>query len=260
MSNLILLHQIFICRTYALLQFYKFWSIFCAKLANKELYKASIGGMSLKLPELQETDSKAQELKLKDGYQDIDGVLYHKSLLFVPKAIQIELIRRHHNNLLDGHFGIKKTHKFLVQKYFWPTLKYDVEACVKGCNVYLASKTMRHKPYNDLQSLSVPIHQWKNLSIDFVTSLLISIDWKKDSYNSILVIVDQLTKMVYYELVKITINTLRLAEIIIDMVVWYHGLSNLILTNKSSLLISKFWSLLCYFLGIKRRLSTVFHP
>ena len=34
--------------------------------------------------------------------------------------------------------------------------------------------------------------------MDFVTGLLILTDWKGDSYNIILLIVDQLTKMVHY--------------------------------------------------------------
>ena len=43
------------------------------------------------------------------------------------------------------------------------------------------------------------------------------------------------------------------------MVVRYHGLSDSIATDQGSFLTSKFWSLLCYFFGIKRRLSTAFH-
>ena len=43
--------------------------------------------------------------------------------------------------------------------------------------------------------------------MDFVMGLPISTDWKGDSYNSILVIVDRLTKMVHYKPVQITIHT-----------------------------------------------------
>ena len=66
--------------------------------------------------------------------------------------------------------------------------------------------------------------------------------------------------MVHYKPVKIIINILGLAEVIIDVVVWHHGLPHSIITNKSSLFTLKFWSSLCYFFGIKRKLSTVFHP
>ena len=96
--------------------------------------------------------------------------------------------------------------------------------------------------------------------MDFVTGLPISTDWKKDSYNSILVIINRLTKMVHYKLVKATINASGLDEVIIDMIVRHYGLPNSILTNQGSLFTSKFWSSLCYFLGIKRRLFTAFHP
>ena len=62
-------------------------------------------------------------------------------------------------------------------------------------------------------------HQWKYLSMDFVSGLPLSADWKGDNYNSILVIVNRLTKMMYYEPVKVTIDALELAEVIIDVVV-----------------------------------------
>ena len=64
----------------------------------------------------------------------------------------------------------------------------------------------------------------------------------------------------HYELVKITINAPSLAEVIIDIVVWHHDLPNSIITDWGSLFTSKFWSSLCYFLSIQRRLSTSFHP
>lgn len=40
-----------------------------------------------------------------------------------------------------------------------------------------------------------------------------------ESYNSILVIVAWLTKIIYYKLVKIIINTPRLAKVIFDLIV-----------------------------------------
>ena len=56
-------------------------------------------------------------------------------------------------------------------------------------------------------------------------------DWKRDSYDLILVIVNLLIKMVYYELVKVIIDVLGLAEVIINIIIRYHGLSDLIVIN-----------------------------
>ena len=95
--------------------------------------------------------------------------------------------------------------------------------------------------------------------MDFVMGLLVLTNWKGDSYDSILVIVNRLTKMVHYEPVKVTIDAPGLAEVIIDVVVQHNELLDSIVTDRGSLFTSKFWSLLCYFLGIKRKLSTAFH-
>ena len=181
-------------------------------------------------------------------------MLHYQGLPFVPEAIRIELIYRHHHNPLAGHFGIKKTRELQAMKYYCLTLRHNVKAYMKGCDIYLASKAVRHKPYVDLQSLPIPTHRWKDLLIDFVTGLPISINWKGNSYDSILVIVDWLTKIVYYELVKITIDKPRLVKVILDVLIRYHDLPNSIMTNGGSLFTSKFWSLLCYFLGINWRL------
>ncbi len=48
-------------------------------------------------------------------------------------------------------------------------------------------------------------------------------DRKGDSYDSILVIIDKLTKIVYYELVTVTIDVSSIAKVIIDVVMYHHG-------------------------------------
>ena len=90
---------------------------------------------------------------------------------------------------------------------------------MKGSDICPAFKAVYYKPYGNLQSLPIPIHQWKDLSINFVTSLPTSTNWNKDNYNSILVVVHCLIKMVHYKPVKITFDALRLAKVIINLVV-----------------------------------------
>ena len=124
----------------------------------------------------------------------------------------------------------------------------------------MASKSVKHKFCGDLQSLLVSTYWWKDLSIDFITGLLVSINWTGKTYDSILVIGNQLQKMIYYKPVKVTINALGLAVIIIKVVVWHYCLSNSIVSDRNSVFTLKFWSSLCYFFEIKQKLSTTFHP
>ena len=55
--------------------------------------------------------------------------------------------------------------------------------------------------------------------MDFMTGLPISTDWKDESYGFILVIVNRLTKIIYYEPVKVTIDAPGLVEVIFDVIV-----------------------------------------
>ena len=96
--------------------------------------------------------------------------------------------------------------------------------------------------------------------MDLVIGLPVSTNWKDKTYDSILDIIHKLTKIIYYKPIKVTIDTLALTEIIIEVVVQYHSLPDSIVSNQSSVFTSKFWSSLCYFLGIKQRLSTAFYP
>ena len=65
--------------------------------------------------------------------------------------------------------------------------------------------------------------------------------------------------MVYYKPVKVMINISNLAKIIINVVIYYYKALKSIVTDQSLLFISKFWSLLCYFLTIKKKLFTAFY-
>ena len=198
--------------------------------------------MRLRLAELQESDEEAWRIRVEglNGYEELDEVLYHQRLPFIPKAIQTEIISRYHDDFLAEHFSIDKTKDLIGWKYYWQSFQKDIETYVKGCDICLGSQAVRHKPYGDLQSLPILTYWWKNLTLDFVTGLWILTDWKSDSYDSIQVIVDRLMKMVHYEPVKVTINIPRLVEEIIKVVVRYHALLDCIISDRGAVFTSKF--------------------
>ena len=74
--------------------------------------------MKLKLQELQDKDKHVwkfrAEQQVKNDRQEIDGVLYHQGLFYIPEIIRTKLISRWHDNLLAGYFVIKKTHKVVA--------------------------------------------------------------------------------------------------------------------------------------------------
>ena len=58
--------------------------------------------------------------------------------------------------------------------------------------------------------------------------------------------------MVYYKLIKVKIHILIQAKVIINVIVYQHGVLESIVTNWDLLFISKFWFLPYYFLEIKK--------
>ena len=72
------------------------------------------------LAELQESDEEVRRIRaageLQDGYKEVDGVLHHQGLPFIPEIIRTELISRHHDDPLSGHFGSDKTRELIGRK------------------------------------------------------------------------------------------------------------------------------------------------
>lgn len=95
-----------------------------------------------------------------------------------------------------------------------------------GCNICLALKLIQYKLYSNFQLLLISTYRWKDFLRNFIIGLPISIDWKDNNYDPILVIIDRQKKIIYYGLVKVTINASGLAKVILEIVVWYHGLFN----------------------------------
>lgn len=221
-AKLLPLHQVLIYRTYVFLQLCQFWQTFQTELANKNCYRTSISKIRLRLLKLQELDLKARKLKTKslNSYKDINDVFYQR-LPFVLKIISTQIISQQYDNFLAGYFSINKTRKFIGRKYYQASLQKNVETYVQGCNISLPLKAVNHKLQSNLQVFLILTHHQKVFLINFVSRLSILINQKNNSYSSILVIIDWQIKTVYYKQVKISINALRPAKVILDKIIQY---------------------------------------
>lgn len=125
-----------------------------------------------------------------EDWEDAEDIFQHYGLPYILKIIQTKLICHLPDDLSAGFFSIDKTCNLLARKYYLLTLCRDVQIYVQRHNVYFVSKTVRHKLYDDLKSFPVPTHYWNNVLMNFVIGLLLSPDWKEDSYNAMFDIVD----------------------------------------------------------------------
>jgi len=101
----------------------------------------------------------------------------------------------------------------------------------------------------------IPEKLWTHISADFITKLPLA-----QGYDSILVVVDQLTKMVHFIPTTEKTSTERLAKLFRDNVWKLHRLSESIISDRGPQFTAELMRELNRMLEIKSKLSTVFHP
>lgn len=105
-----------------------------------------------------------------------------------------------------------------------------MHAFCEFCVICAHSKPSNHKPYGILNSLPVSTQPWKVIGIDFRWLLLESKDCDV-VYNSLTVIIDYLTAMVYLVPSHTSYTAQNIAELIFAEVYKLHGLLKAIGSN-----------------------------
>ena len=102
---------------------------------------------------------------------------------------------------------------------------------------------------------SIPDKAWTYISADFIMKLSLA-----QGYNSILVVVDRFTKMAYFVPTTEKTSTEELAQLFRDNIWKLYGLPDSIILNRGPQFMAGMMKELNHILGIKTKLSTVFHP
>jgi transposase InsO family protein len=134
-------------------------------------------------------------------------------------------------------------------------MRKDIEEYIRGCAVCQRTKTSTQPPSGMLKSLEVPSTPWSKISMNFVKQLP-----RLDKFDSILVVVNQLTKWAIFIPTITTLMSSGLAEVLLDRLISQHGLPRAIVSDRGSKFVSKLGRFLIDKLGIRLRSSTLFHP
>ena len=213
---------------------------------------------------------KSQETKIRNGFHPENlnlikrGREYRKegtNKLWVPSDLAKELITELHGLLAHGHQGIRRTIWRVNQKYYIQGLKQWVEEVVKGCDTCIRNKASRQAPYGLMKSKEIGEKPWETISWDFIGPL----PWSEDPvtkvlYDSILIIMEPVTKYMILEPFMTNGTAEDLAHVFFKTVVMNHGLPAEIVSDRDKLFTSKFWTALTGLLGTKRKMTTAFHP
>ena len=117
------------------------------------------------------------------------------------------------------------------------------------------SKSQRHHPYGLLKQLLIPERPWNSISRDFIEKLPMS-----DSSDTILVIIDHLTKQSIFILTIDTITSPMLAKLFVLHVFSKHGVPSHITSDRGMEFISTFFCSLGKVLDMKLHFTSGYHP
>ena len=110
----------------------------------------------------------------------------------VPKdeALRVEIIRLYHDTPIGEHGGQWKTTELVMRNFWWPGVTREIKQYVEGCDPCQQNKNRTEQPAGKLMPNSIPDKVWSHISADFITKLPLA-----QGYDSILVVMDQFTKM-----------------------------------------------------------------
>lgn len=157
-----------------------------------------------------------------------------------------------------NYLNWQKIISFLVCNYYWPKIK-DIAYCyIWNSHICKCAKASRDQYYNILKPLPICIRSCIDVILDFMIKLSPS-----NSYNAILIVIDQLTKKKYYIFYttdKNSIITETTTYLLLNNICKLYDFPLLLSSNWGPQFISKVWKNFCKILSIKVNLSTVFHP
>ncbi|KAJ1578820.1 hypothetical protein NDA15_000014 [Ustilago hordei] len=162
--------------------------------------------------------------------------------------------------LLPGHVGRDATIKAAQRHYWWPSMTAWIADYVASCPVCARYKAPRHRPYGLLQPLATPDRPWGSISLDFIEGLPPSKKYDSKTYDSILVIVDRLTKFAILAPTHKTVTAKQTAVLLYGHMVRLFGYPDHMVSDRGRQFISGAWKAFAEQMGVKHSLSTAYHP
>ena len=170
-----------------------------------------------------QNDDKAKtllsELSLQgfnnQGYSLHSGVIRHKGRVWLGnnKEAHQAILLALHSSAVGGHSGVSATYTRIKQLFAWPGMKGDVNKFVQACTVCQQAKNEHVRLPGRLQPLPIPKTAWHTVSMDFIEGLP-----RSGQFDTILVVVDKLTKFAHFIPLKHPFTTMTVAQAIMDNV------------------------------------------
>ncbi|KAJ1038600.1 hypothetical protein NDA10_004294 [Ustilago hordei] len=217
----------------------------------------------------QPLDQELQEIHRKKPFEVRDNLWYSGGRLVIPKVImpgrtnnrhsrsakevdgqslsvehlQFMVMTQCHDGITAGHVGRDATIKAAQRHYWWPNMTAWIADYVASC-----------------PPLATPDRPWGSISLDFIEGLPPSKKFDSKTYDSILVIVDRLTKFAILAPTHKTVTAKQTAVLLYGHMVRLFGYPDHMVSDRGRQFISGAWKAFAEQMGVKHSLSTAYHP
>lgn len=193
--------------------------------------------------------------KFKD-YELADNLLWYNNKILVPDEEEIKrsLVANFHDSPMAGHPGQNRTLELVSRRYYWPGMKSWISRFVETCET---CQRIRSAPGKEIpvMPLEVPQRPFQHISYDMIVKLPVS-----GGFDSILVVIDSLSKFGHFIPCKEAMNAKEVAEIFLRDVWKLHGTPEKTVSDRGTQFNNKFLRHLYKRLGIKPSFSSAYHP
>ena len=203
------------------------------------------------LTELSLTGSNDKGFTLTDEIIKFKGRIWLGSHTEAHKAVLLAL----HSSGLGGHSGITATYHKVRALFAWPNMKQYVKDYINACEVCAQAKPEHCRLPGLLQPLLVPTHAWHTISLDFIEGLP-----KSKTFDTILVVIDKLTKYAHFICLAHPYTALSVAQAFINHIYKLHGLPSIIISDRDRVFTSALWQELFKLTDTTLNMSSAYHP
>jgi hypothetical protein len=203
----------------------------------------------------------ATSSKQQPDYRTANGILYYVRdglhRVYVPDAnrLRLQLMQQFHSSPIAGHIGAHKVYLAMRTHYYWPSMEQNITAYVQSCAVCQRTKSTL-QPKLPIYPLPVPQRPFELITLDWLGQF----PRNSKGHDSVLNIVDKLSKWVIVIPCSKTMNTDDLCQVLWARVFCWIGLPSSIVGDRDARLTASQMRALCKSLEIQMKLSVAYHP
>lgn len=186
-----------------------------------------------------------------------NGVIRYNNRVWLGSNVQVQtkVTTALHSSAIGGHSGFPVTYSRIKQLFYWPGMKAFIKKFVAACEVCHKAKPDRSRYPGLLQPLPVPQQAWQSISLDFIEGLP-----RSNTYDTVLVVVDRLTKYGHFIPLHHPFTALKVAQRFMDTVYRLHGMPESIVSDRDRVFTSTLWKELFRLSDTQLLMSSSYHP